>query len=352
MRQKICVLSEGLGGTQDEGMRNFVFALSEALGREHDVRAIGLDTGARTPGGVKTNRLLLSRKLRRTIAQHSPDVVLYVPLASSTVGSYLRSWVLGRLYSRAPVVMLALQPRRHGSLDYKIMQRFHPDALLAQDSSSISDGPDNIPKGTLPSGVDTDRFKPVRPQERLWLRRSIGLEEPDFAVLHVGHIRRQRNVAFMSALCEEPSCRPILIGSTSTEQDDDLAAELEQAGAMVIRKRIPDIEHYYQAADCYLFPVNSDQAAMEMPLSVLEAMATNLPVLSTRFGALPIHFPEGGGIWYFDEVTEIPALLENVRRKIIVSTREQIMPFSWDQIAARLTETLEKWGMLPGGGAS
>jgi glycosyltransferase involved in cell wall biosynthesis len=350
MTSKVCILSEGLGGTRDEGMRNFVASLSDALGRRVHVDTLSLDTGVGTPGEIRTNRLLLSGTLKRELASRNPDVILYVPLASSTTGSYIRSWVLRRLCPRAHVVMVALQPRRHGTGSRTLMRWFRPDGLLVQHSGPESDHPGFVPTGTLPSGVDTSRFKPLPPKERREVRKSLGFGNSEFVVLHVGHIRRQRNVGVLESLCREIPCRAVLVGSTSTEQDDLLACELERHGVRVIRERVPEIEQIYQASDAYLFPVSSDQAAIEMPLSVLEAMACNLPVLSTRFGALPKHFPEGRGIWYFDNEDEIPDLLGKAMEGSEVFTREQVLPFGWDEVAATLQRTLEGWGMLPGGG--
>jgi len=345
---RFCILSEGLGGTQDEGMRNFVSSLSGALGIVHSVRAISLDTGLGIPGEVKTNRLLLSGHLRRVLTAETPDLILYIPLASSTLGSFFRARSLRFLSPAAPVVMVALQPRTHSPWKRTLIRWLHPNAFFAQDSSSVANLPPGFPAGTLPSGVDIDRFKPVDREEKSRIRQALGIGESDFVLLHVGHIRRERQVAIMGTLARTFPCHPILVGSTSTEQDGELARELEEAGVRVIRERVPEIERFYQAADCYLFPVHSDQAAIEMPLSVLEAMAVNLPVISTRFGALPQHFPEGSGICYFRGAEEVPPLLENMAGGTPACTREQVAAFSWENVAAGLVRTLEDWALLRG----
>ena len=49
---------------------------------------------------------------------------------------------------------------------------------------------------------------------------------------------------------------------------------------------IPEVEDIYRLSDLYLFLAESDTAAIEVPLSVLEAMACNLPVICTPFGGL------------------------------------------------------------------
>ena len=64
-----------------------------------------------------------------------------------------------------------------------------------------------------------------------------------------------------------------------------------------------NIEEVYALSDCYVFPtppmnkINS----IEIPLSVLEAMACNLSVITTKFGALPKVFEEGDGLIFVDD---------------------------------------------------
>ena len=72
--------------------------------------------------------------------------------------------------------------------------------------------------------------------------------------------------------------------------------DLEAAGVRVLRENLPAIHELYQLADVYLFPVQRADAAMEIPLSVLEAMAVNLPIITTPFGRLTELF-EGGRLF-------------------------------------------------------
>jgi len=76
---------------------------------------------------------------------------------------------------------------------------------------------------------------------------------------------------------------------------------------------------------------------------VLEAMATNIGVITTRFGGLPIFFKEGEGLIYVDDPT-LKNLLENVEKiknENKIETRKKVLPFSWNNLAKMLLEVYE-----------
>ena len=98
-----------------------------------------------------------------------------------------------------------------------------------------------------------------------------------------------------------------------------------------------DIEKVYALADCYIFPTANPFNSIETPLSVLEAIATNLPVISSAFGGLPETFPEGEGLVYAHSQAEFIDALRRLREnRTRVRTREKVMENSWEAVAARL----------------
>jgi glycosyltransferase involved in cell wall biosynthesis len=80
----------------------------------------------------------------------------------------------------------------------------------------------------------------------------------------------------------------VVLASPTFPADPGIASALLDAGVRVHREYTTEIGDIYRAADLYLFPVDSSQAgAIELPLSVLEAVHCGLPVLTTEYGALP-----------------------------------------------------------------
>jgi glycosyltransferase involved in cell wall biosynthesis len=134
----------------------------------------------------------------------------------------------------------------------------------------------------------------------------------------------------------------VVVGSTSTPNgvDDDVAAALRAGGTHVIDRYIERIAELYQLADCYLFPVHATGGAIEAPLSVLEALACDLPVVTTRFGFLRQSFTDGPGFTFADSDDGLVAAVSRLRetREQIRpgQVRAQVQPFSWDAIARTL----------------
>jgi glycosyltransferase involved in cell wall biosynthesis len=134
----------------------------------------------------------------------------------------------------------------------------------------------------------------------------------------------------------------ILVASTSTAIDRELLIELRESGVIVITDFVESIQHYYQMANCYLFPVLQPTSAIDAPLSVLEAMACNLPVVTTRFGALRDMFQPGNGFYYGDTEEEIVDMVHQALAEPDCRTFEKASHYSWENVASSILETLQE----------
>jgi glycosyltransferase involved in cell wall biosynthesis len=195
------------------------------------------------------------------------------------------------------------------------------------------------PTQLLPSGVDLEKFKPVRLEKKIELRTKYGLNREAFTVLHVGHITRGRNVELLTLVHSEHAAQVVLVGSSLPHKDRTaLTAQLREQGIVVFDTYIRNVEELYQLSDCYLFPVFSDQACIGTPLSVLEAMACNLPVITVRYGSLPVLFTEGDGLFFVDNPQELVQGITRVRKLDGCRTRQKVTPYSWENVAEKLLE--------------
>jgi glycosyltransferase involved in cell wall biosynthesis len=196
------------------------------------------------------------------------------------------------------------------------------------------------------SGVDLQKFTSVAPEKKAELRTRYGLDPAAFTVLHVGHITRGRNIELLAQIHREQAAQVVFVGSSLLHKDRaELDARLRSQGIIVLDQYFRNIEELYQLSDCYVFPVFSDQACIGTPLSVLEAMACNLPVVSVRYGSLPSLFEEGQGLLFADTPAELIQGISKVMKLNGCHTREKVTPYSWQNIARNI---LEKSGVNEG----
>jgi len=346
--RRLALLCEVLRPPFDEGIRIVAARIAAALAKECEVLLLG-EEDAVLDGipvrGVLTDRFFAGRALADEISRFRPQALLYVPWTSLTARSFLRVRALRHRSGGAPVGVVALQPRGSGWLTRRASRLGAPDRLFAI-------GPEverqaealGLACHRLRGGVDTERFTPLGQTNRPDLRRALGLRSSAYIVLHVGHLKRSRGIEILQKLQAIEGVQTILVASSSTRAEAGTRRNLQAAGVRVIDHHLEAIEEYYRSADCYLFPVTSAVDAIELPLSVLEAMACNLPIVSTRFGGVPALLEGAGpGVALADSAEEIVASVRAFMASPPVPTlRERVMPLTWIAMARRILDSLRK----------
>ena len=354
MARRILIVSEDLVEPWDEGIKKFAYSIGHALAPDHPVRLINVDRsgGAAARNGAPTGRdaameirdvsgtrTFMSPALRREVASFQPEAIVYVPSPSSTVGSFLRSYVLRRHWPRARIGMVALIPRRHKPGVRSLLQGAAPDVIFVPSYASLLHVSDLSLRGELLSvGVDLATFRPSHGDEKAALRRARGIPGDAFVFLHVGHLSEKRNLRALSKLTVLPNSYVVVIGSTSTPEDAALRAHLEAAGVRVIRELVP-VHEFYRLADAYVFPTIDSEGCVEIPLSVLEALASGLPVLARPFGGLRDVLSPGDDVRYFSSDEELVASAEALRRDSPPPVRD-VLAFAWRAVAERIVSRL------------
>ncbi|MBN1401102.1 MAG: glycosyltransferase family 4 protein, partial [Anaerolineae bacterium] len=334
--------------------------LAKALATQHELCALTAFVHGDPVEGevpirhVRTNKLFLSLDLARTLRAFGPDLIIYVPTACATAFSFFRARMLKRHARGVPVVMLALQWRRYGALARLAMPHLRPDLVLVQsERTQASLEFSGACVAPLPPSVDLERFAPVDAALKWTLRQRHGLEQGAYVILHVGHLNRGRNVQALLALQRDARLQGIqtlVVGSSSTEHDVGLVSELARGGVRVIDRYVSNIAEVYALADCYLFPVGAKMSAIDLPLSVLEAMACNLPVITTRFGGLEDLFRTSSGLsetalmkpglFYADTLDEMVAAIGACRQLQAVRTRTLVAPYDKTSLAERVLRVI------------
>lgn len=337
MLSKICLYTESLQPPMDEGMKIFTYHIFQEAAKMCDVLRLGHGDPSVIDIQIETNKLLLSRRMRKAVRDYKPDSLIYIPTSAATSASFIRGRVLKSYAGNVPLAIISLQPRQYSNISSSIINALSPDVIYVQSQASVN----LLRKAGLNAkvvyaGVDTGRFRPVTSAEKNNLRNKYNIDKGSYVALHVGHIREGRNISELAKITSLPGVQVVLIGSSSTSHDDGIEESLTLSGVRVIGDYIESIEEIYQLADVYIFPVTKPNAAIELPLSVLEAMACNLPVVTTKFGGLTDCFEEGGGLYFIDGTEHIADGIEKAKRYDDVRTRAMVQPFTWPSIAQRL----------------
>jgi glycosyltransferase involved in cell wall biosynthesis len=345
---KIVVISEDLRAPWDEGIKKFAWSVGNALGGRHDVKIVNVDregeNGPDNPGSparVAGTRTFATPALRGAVRGFGPDMVIYVPSPSSTISSFARCFFLRRHAPSANLCMVALIPRRHPPVLRPVLAATAPDIVFVPSRRSLLHLHTlSIRSALTPIGVDTALFRPPEPGEREKLRRDHGIDVNGYLFLHVGHLSPKRNLTRLVRLAQLRDSQVVVVGSTSTPEDETLRKRLESSGITVIRRHVP-VEQFYRMADCYVFPVEDHEGCVEIPLSVFEALASGLPVLSTAFGGLRDFLQPGDDLNYFRPDEDLPALAAAVREAGPPEVRS-MEPFRWDNVADRIVRKLSE----------
>jgi glycosyltransferase involved in cell wall biosynthesis len=330
------VISENMGAPMDEGIRKFATMLVAGLARHCEVS--GIYTGSGTPSRLiefaPAGKLFRGRALENAIRAANPGLVVYVPSASGTLFSFLRSRALKSAAPRARVAMVITQPRGHSLPVRKLLRLLAPEETWCQSRGTgyYFQGM-GIRASFLPSGVDLDAFRPVSPAEKAALRDKYGLPQDEYLVLHAGHLKQGRNLGLLAQL--KGIGRGVVLASRRMGAEPGVLESLRAAGVVVIDRYIEAAQELYQAADCYLFPTRQADSAMEFPLSVLEAMACNLPVVTYPYGGLPDALEPRDGL-VFAETGDKMIKAVGLARETAPRTREQAEKFAWEKIAQTL----------------
>lgn len=136
---------------------------------------------------------------------------------------------------------------------------------------------------TIPTGVELDEF---RDTDRLWLQKNYGVRPGERALMFVGRLGKEKNVAFLLKSFQMvqsvvPRLKLVLVGKGPQEgQLREICRQLGIAEKVIFTGVLPrqKIVHCYASADLFVFPSVTETQG----LVIGEAKAVGLPVVAIR----------------------------------------------------------------------
>jgi len=197
----------------------------------------------------------------------------------------------------------------------------------------------------IPFGVDSDRFRPPSQEEKEASRRAFGLSDSSFVVLFVGSEQRRKNLGTLIAGLaryrkKQPDFVFVKAGAAQSKvgrrrfHSDLKANQMEQVTILMDDLSDHQIVQLYRAADVLAFP--SVEEGWGVP--VLEAMASRLPVISSRIG--PVLEFAGDSVLYVDDPYNPRdwssalcrlAADRSLRERLGKAGRERALALTWDR---------------------
>lgn len=208
----------------------------------------------------------------------------------------------------------------------------------------------------LPYGVDAERFR-YQAHERAQARKAFQIAPDQIAVTFVGRLVEKKGVEYLLHALSVATRRVprllCLIGGSGPElaRLADLAARhgLEDSVRFLGYLEWNRVAELLRATDIFVAPSihDSEGNADGLPNTILEAMASGCPVVATSLPGISAAITDGvHGILVAERNSDelasaIVELAQNppLRRALGENARRHVVQeFSWDAVAARLTE--------------
>jgi len=231
----------------------------------------------------------------------------------------------------------AWKMRRYTQAKMKLYQGFL--ACSERDAAMLQEHAPGVPALVIANGVDLYAFAPSE-------RSDLG--EP--ILLYIGSMNYYPNidaVQFFFAKMYEPlrqelpDIRVQIVGHDPPLQIQDLA----QLPGVEVTGSVPDVRPYYDQATVFIVPLRLGGGTR---LKIVEAMAMDLPVVSTTVGAEGLEIHPGENILIANDA---PAFTESVlrllrdaslRRKIAEGGQRLARDYDWMQITKPWPDWVER----------
>lgn len=146
----------------------------------------------------------------------------------------------------------------------------------------------------VPNGIDTKRFSPYNAKYRQEVRLRYSIGEDDFVFLFVANNLLLKGLGVLIDACRDLGdlpCRVLVLGGNSYYARMKVKL-YGLSGVFVFGGRAEDMERVYPACECLVHPTYYDACS----LTVLEALASGIPVITTASNGAAMYIGKGDGL--------------------------------------------------------
>ena len=230
--------------------------------------------------GLKRRESFLGGKLRKQLSEISPMIVHSHGIrADFLAATFLQDYYTcntihsfafedyGLTYGR---VMGSLLARQHCRFIRRIIVPISCSRTVADKlARSVQIEPE-----VVPNGVDTKVFVPVTTEEKLMLRKKLGIPLDCTLFVSTGNLSVLKDpVTLIKGFQQAQLANSKLVVLGDGPLKDVLAKEADDS--VIIAGKVSNVHQYLKAADVYVSCSQSEG----LPMAVLEAMSTGIPVV-------------------------------------------------------------------------
>ncbi len=182
-------------------------------------------------------------------------------------------------------------------------------------------GADPVRVSSVPTGIDPERFKPGNKQDA---RRMLGLDPDSHYIGIVATLRSWKGHMYLLeafAQLNAPSWKLLIVGDGP--QRENIQAKVHELGIskdVFLAGQQNNPEDWLRALDIFCLPSYANEG---VPQSIMQAMLTGLPIVSTNIGAISEAINNNNGIIVQSKSSpSLAAALDNLANN--ESTRNQL----------------------------
>lgn len=274
-------VSELLGERSPEGARELALELRKHFSLTHGFVVLGPRGALACDLPILRERWIGLRPIA-FLVRSRPDQLVYMPASGLTLGSAARLCLIRVAAPKAAVGFVVTQIHVEGRLRawlLRLLRLLNLEVTVATDQQADVMRRARLNWRFLMPRVSDAKISTV---SKAVARARLGITDGETVYLHVGHGKINRNLQALGGL--SPPGIVLLVLSDAFEEESGAVPTGD--AIRVIRGFQEQLSAYYKAADVYVFPTISPGDVIGVPMSVMESLANETPVVALNSDAL------------------------------------------------------------------